>query len=164
MPRLPDTRAAGRARRLTNSGARRWRDPAGWRRAGVAIQENPLGTEHSSGFYRPPKKFSVSRAPICHVMQSGRLGFQQFGLGCEAIGGVVESVPARDVLQFPATLRGIEFQRPPELGLAFRAELQRLAIPLGGMVRAVHAALIGDAMTDTEHVAGLVGGCHDGAH
>ena len=70
-----------------------------------------------------------------------------------------------------ACLRATAFERietagPPQLRLALRAELERLSIALLGVVRAVHAALIGDAVTDAEHVAGLMRGrhgCADGA-
>ena len=50
----------------------------------------------------------------------------------------------------------IETQGPPELRLAFRAELERLTIAFVGIVRAIHAAFVSDAMADAEHVAGLV--------
>src|SRR5690349_3660118 len=73
-------------------------------------------------------------------------------------------MPAGDRGQCPAPFERIESASPPELGLAFRAELERLPVALLGVIRAVHAALVGDAMPDAEHVPRLVRRRHRRSH
>src|SRR5690348_9976989 len=84
------------------------------------------------------------------------LGAEDASLAGKARGFVGQPMFARHGGQLLAASGGIHLRGPPDLGLAFGTELEGLMIAFDGVVRAVHAALVGDAMPDAEHVSGLV--------
>lgn len=63
-----------------------------------------------------------------------------------------------ELLQSLAAFYGVGSAGPPDFGLAFGTELHRLPVAFLAAARPIHAAFVGGAMRDAEHVAGLVNG------
>jgi hypothetical protein len=83
-------------------------------------------------------------ASMPDVMKSRLNATQRLALLLEVRSDSLEGVLVRYGFQRAASCQRIESAGPPQLCLALRAELERLTVTLLRVVRAIHAALIGD--------------------